>query len=152
MVNYMLYISGELENLTNFQPRGSVDDPDFTYYFKFKCENCGEVTEKETCVSLNGTLPLPKKGTTNLIQKCKFCKREGTVTMIPGRGSPLTNDSSELGKYALLMVFDCRGFEPLDFVPLMMSSQTRRSVRIASPNPDDIENSPVNAPANTSED
>lgn len=115
MVNYMLYISGELENLTNFQPRGGVDDPDFTYYFKLKCENCGEVTEKETCVSLNETLPLPKKGTTNLIQKCKFCKREGTVTMIPGRGSPLTNDSSETGKYAPLMVFDCRGFEPMDF-------------------------------------
>ncbi|KAI3700329.1 hypothetical protein L2E82_44955 [Cichorium intybus] len=80
-----------------------------------KCENCGEVTEKETCVSLNETLPLPKKGTTNLIQKCKFCKREGTVTMIPGRGSPLTFEFSEGGKHAPLMVFDYRGFEPLDF-------------------------------------
>ncbi|CAI9275072.1 unnamed protein product [Lactuca saligna] len=115
MVNFMLYISADLENLTNFQPAGGVDDPNFTYYFKLKCENCGEVTEKETCVSLNETLPLPKKGTTNLIQKCKFCKREGTVTMIPGRGSPLTNELSEGGKHAALMVFDCRGFEPLDF-------------------------------------
>ncbi|KAI3812492.1 hypothetical protein L1987_17202 [Smallanthus sonchifolius] len=111
----MLYITAELENLTNFQPKAGVDDPNFTYYFKLKCENCGEVTDKETCVSLSETLPLAKKGTTNLIQKCKFCKREGTVTMIPGRGSSLTHDYSETGKYAPLMIFDCRGFEPLDF-------------------------------------
>lgn len=34
MVNFMLYISADLENLTNFQPAGGVDDPNFTYYFK----------------------------------------------------------------------------------------------------------------------
>ena len=34
MVNYMLMITGELENLTNLQPQGGCDDPDFTYYFK----------------------------------------------------------------------------------------------------------------------
>ncbi|KAL8255230.1 hypothetical protein R6Q59_033451 [Mikania micrantha] len=87
---------------------------------KLKCENCGEVTDKETCVSLGETLPLAKKGTTHLIQIgdqalifCKFCKREGTVTMIPSRGSPLTHDYSETEKYAPLMIFDCRGFEPM---------------------------------------
>ncbi|MFS8006695.1 putative CXXC motif containing zinc binding protein [Helianthus anomalus] len=84
MVNFMLYITAELENLTNFQPKGGDDDPNFTYYFKLKCENCGEVTDKETRVSLSEELPLVKKGTANLIQKCKFCKREGTVTCDPG--------------------------------------------------------------------
>ena len=34
MVNYMLFVTGELENLTNFQPRGGVNAPNFTYYFK----------------------------------------------------------------------------------------------------------------------
>ncbi|KAF7817404.1 UPF0587 protein [Senna tora] len=48
--------------------------------------------------------------------KCKFCGREGTVTMIPGRGKPLTQESSQSGKYAPLMLFDCRGYEPVDFV------------------------------------
>lgn len=30
----MLTITAELENLTNLQPQGGCDDPDFTYYFK----------------------------------------------------------------------------------------------------------------------
>nr|XP_043606268.1 CXXC motif containing zinc binding protein [Erigeron canadensis] len=115
MVNFVLYISADLENLTNFSPRFGVDDPSFTYFFKLKCENCGEVTEKETCVSLNEEVPGAKRGTINLIQKCKFCKREGNITMIPGRGYPLTISLSETEKPAPLMTFDCRGVKPLDF-------------------------------------
>ncbi|CAA2959061.1 UPF0587 protein C1orf123 homolog [Olea europaea var. sylvestris] len=117
MVNYMLMIAAELENLTDLQPQGGCDDPNFTYYFKLKCGNCGEVTQKETCVSLNETVPSAKgKSDVHLAQKCKFCSREGTVTMITGRGSPLTQDHAEAGKHAPLMLFDFRGFEPVDFV------------------------------------
>ncbi|CAI9755696.1 unnamed protein product [Fraxinus pennsylvanica] len=117
MVNYMLMITAELENLTDLQPQGGCDDPNFTYYFKLKCGNCGEVTQKETCVSLNETVPSAKgRSDVHLAQKCKFCSREGTVTMITGRGSPLTQDHAEAGKYAPLMLFDFRGFEPVDFV------------------------------------
>ncbi|GMH06956.1 hypothetical protein Nepgr_008796 [Nepenthes gracilis] len=116
MVNYTLMISADLENLTNLQPQGGCDDSAFAYYFKLKCGNCGEVSPKETCLSLNETVPIPKsRGTTNLVQKCKFCDREGTVTMITGRGQPLTQEASEAGKSSRLMVFDCRGFEPLEF-------------------------------------
>ncbi|GAA0155023.1 hypothetical protein LIER_12849 [Lithospermum erythrorhizon] len=117
MVNYLLMISADLENITNLQPQGGCDDPNFSYHFKLRCGNCGEVTSKETCVTLSETVPLTKsKGTTNLVQKCKFCGRDGTITMIPGRGSPLTLELSESGKFAPLMAFDCRGFEPMDFV------------------------------------
>ncbi|XP_016468261.1 uncharacterized protein LOC107790807 [Nicotiana tabacum] len=116
MVNFLLAITAELENLTNLQPQGGCTDPDFPYHFKLKCGNCGEITQKETCVILGGTVPLPiGKGTTHLIQKCKFCSRDGTVTMITGRGRPLTHGDSQAGKYAPLMLFECRGFEPLDF-------------------------------------
>ncbi|XP_017429094.1 uncharacterized protein LOC108337144 isoform X2 [Vigna angularis] len=81
MVNFTLMITAELENLTNLQPQGGCDDPDFSYLFK-----------------------------------CKFCGRDGTVTMIEGKGKPLTQEISESGKYAPLMLFDCRGYEPVDFV------------------------------------
>lgn len=36
--------------------------------------------------------------------------------MITGRGHPLTQEHAEAGKYAPLMMFDCRGYEPVDFV------------------------------------
>ncbi|KAJ0089670.1 hypothetical protein Patl1_12988 [Pistacia atlantica] len=117
MVNYMLLICADLENLTNLEPEGGCDNPNFSYFFKVKCGRCGEVSQKETCVTLNEVVPLSQgKGTTNLVQKCKFCGREGTVTMISGRGKPLTQEDSESGKYCPMMLFDCRGYEPVDYI------------------------------------
>ncbi|XP_077209903.1 uncharacterized protein LOC143845442 [Tasmannia lanceolata] len=116
MVNFMLKIKGELENLTNLQPEGGCDDPNFTFYFKFKCGNCGELSPKETTVTLSETVPLPTgRGTAHLTQRCKFCGRDGSLMMIPGRGRPLTLADCELHRFAPLMVFECRGFEPVGF-------------------------------------
>lgn len=36
--------------------------------------------------------------------------------MITGRGRPFTQTDAETGTYAPLMLFDCRGYEPVDFV------------------------------------
>lgn len=38
------------------------------------------------------------------------------MTMISGKGSGLTQELSESGKYAPVMQFDCRGYEPVEFV------------------------------------
>lgn len=46
----------------------------------------------------------------------EFCGRDGTVNMISGKGRPLTQTLGQLGKCSPLMQFECRGFEPLDFV------------------------------------
>lgn len=35
--------------------------------------------------------------------------------MIPGQGTPLTIEQSQKGEKTCLMVFDCRGYEPVDF-------------------------------------
>ncbi|CAA0806705.1 Unknown protein [Striga hermonthica] len=75
MVNHLLMIAADLENITALQPQGGCDDPNFTYYFKLKCGNCGEVTQKETCVSLNETVPSAKgKGDVHLSQKAEGTK------------------------------------------------------------------------------
>lgn len=34
MVLFALQITAELDNLTDFQPQGGCDDPEFTYLFK----------------------------------------------------------------------------------------------------------------------
>ncbi|XP_010526157.1 PREDICTED: UPF0587 protein C1orf123 homolog [Tarenaya hassleriana] len=117
MVNLVLEISADLENLTNLQPSGGCDDPEFPFFFKLRCGNCGEMTPKETCVTLGETVPVPgSRGTCHLVQKCKFCEREGNVTMVPSKGRPLTQEDTEAGKYAPVMAFDFRGYEPEDFV------------------------------------
>ncbi|KAJ8448867.1 hypothetical protein Cgig2_011488 [Carnegiea gigantea] len=70
MVNYMLKITAEVENVKSLQPMGGCDDPNFTFYFKLRCENCGEMTPKETAVSLEEEVPLPKsRGHAHLLQK-----------------------------------------------------------------------------------
>jgi Eukaryotic protein of unknown function (DUF866) len=35
--------------------------------------------------------------------------------MIPGHGKPLTDSQGQSGHYTRLMIFDCRGFEPIEF-------------------------------------
>uniref|UniRef100_A0A803PFM5 Uncharacterized protein n=1 Tax=Cannabis sativa TaxID=3483 RepID=A0A803PFM5_CANSA len=110
-------ITAELENLTDLQPQGGCDDPNFSYLFKLKCGRCGEETQKETSLTLSETVPLAVgKGTVHLSQKCKFCGRDGTITMIPGRGKPLSHGDSEAGKFSPLMMFECRGYEPLNYL------------------------------------
>ncbi|KAF6164284.1 hypothetical protein GIB67_010254 [Kingdonia uniflora] len=112
----VLMISADLENITELEPRKGTDDPNFAYYFKMKCGACGELSQKETCLILSETTPMPNsRGTANLVQKCKFCDREGTVTMEPGHGRPLLLNVSMKANYAPLMKFDCRGLEPVEF-------------------------------------
>lgn len=38
------------------------------------------------------------------------------MLMIPGKGKPLTQETSEAGNYAPVMLFDFRGYEPEGFV------------------------------------
>ncbi|QCD99092.1 hypothetical protein DEO72_LG7g372 [Vigna unguiculata] len=84
MVNFTLMITAELENLTNLQPQGGCDDPNFPYLFKLKCGRCGELSQKETCVVLNDTVPLPVgKATTHLIQKGKLQQQQPDIDHNP---------------------------------------------------------------------
>lgn len=48
--------------------------------------------------------------------QCKLCGRDGTIQMVPKYGEPLTLDASQKEALAKLMVFECRGFEPIDFI------------------------------------
>ncbi|KAM5565972.1 hypothetical protein ABKV19_019796 [Rosa sericea] len=109
MVRFLLQIRAKLQSLTNLQPQGGCKDPDFTYLFKLKCEGCGELSEKEAGVRLNLG---KRKGAPDLVRKCKFCEREGSVRMMPEHSRPLT----QTGVYCPLMMFDCKGYEPMDFV------------------------------------
>ncbi|PIA42780.1 hypothetical protein AQUCO_02000315v1 [Aquilegia coerulea] len=49
-----------------------------------------------------------------IYRKCKGCTRVGTVTLVPGYGSPLMLDKSKAGEYTL-MLLDYQGLEPVDF-------------------------------------
>ncbi|MCL7030350.1 hypothetical protein MKW94_015909 [Papaver nudicaule] len=101
MVNLILMITAELDELTDLQPQDGCDDANFPFL----------LSPKGTCL-----VAVPKsRGTTNLVQKCKFCGREGNIAMIPGKGRPLTTEDGETERYAPLMLFDSKGIEPVEF-------------------------------------
>ncbi|GJR80631.1 UPF0587 protein [Tanacetum coccineum] len=117
MTTYVLWISARLENLTNFQPNGGVDDESFTYLFKIRCTCCGEESTKEVCLSLDEReFHTRQEPEVHLVKKCQGCKLTGTITMTPGQGFPLSNSLSRRGRAAALMRFRCVGYEPYGFI------------------------------------
>ncbi|EFJ29662.1 hypothetical protein SELMODRAFT_146445 [Selaginella moellendorffii] len=112
MVFLLLKIKAELENLTNLVPQG----PNFTFFFKVQCGSCGTMSEKHSGVSAADVVEIPNsRGTANLVQKCKLCKKTGTISLVDGKNKPYTLEDSESGKFVPVMCFDCRGMEPVEF-------------------------------------
>ncbi|CAI5995226.1 unnamed protein product [Closterium sp. NIES-64] len=62
---------------------------DFTYYMKLRC-SCGE---------------------------CNFCSRVGSISLVEGHGKPFTAEDCENRKFVPLVCLDCRGMEPVEFIP-----------------------------------
>lgn len=112
MVKIALQIKAVLENLTKLRPEGD----DFRWYVKVKCANCGEVTNRFVYLCLEETTPMKgSRGSANLVIKCHLCGRDNSMDILPDSiGSyNIEND----GKFVTMVVFDCRGVEPVDFQP-----------------------------------
>ncbi|KAL1834603.1 hypothetical protein DCAR_0104813 [Daucus carota subsp. sativus] len=112
MVKYRVLFTADLQNLTDLKPSS---DPTFTYYFKMKCGNCGELAKKVISV-----LPSEKvddsRNAPNLVMKCKFCERVGSVTVTCDIREPLTEARSEFRNSVPLIQLDCKGLDPVEFV------------------------------------
>ena len=55
------------------------------------------------------------RGTTNVSMKCKFCKSDGSINVELDSVKPYSIESS--GQFAPLVILECRGWEPTEFVP-----------------------------------
>jgi len=107
-----LQISIQLENVATVRTCGD----DFRWYLKLKCSSCGEETSDYVYLSLCESSPLTGgRGQASLVIKCKLCKRENSIDIIKDSIAKLTDDDS--GKFKTVVVFDCRGVNPIDFSP-----------------------------------
>ncbi|XP_012149328.1 CXXC motif containing zinc binding protein [Megachile rotundata] len=110
MVKIALQIKVTLENIQELRPSG----PEFRWYFKFCCSNCGEVSEKWNYVSLNESIPAQRGNAVNhIVIKCKLCSRENSLTILEDSIKPYIADDQD--KFQTIATFDCRGLEPTDF-------------------------------------
>ncbi|CAG2103943.1 unnamed protein product [Medioppia subpectinata] len=114
-----LQMKAILENVTNLRPNGD----DFRWYLKFKCNNCGEESDKWMYLSLEETFPMKgSKGEAHLVTKCKMCSRDCSVDVFP---KPLDILSDMISKYTnedsntfkTIAAFDCRGLSIIDYSP-----------------------------------
>ncbi|KAF5294883.1 hypothetical protein FQR65_LT10681 [Abscondita terminalis] len=90
--------------------------PNFSFYFKIKCLNCGESSDKWHEVSESETISSPNKHLeANFVAKCKLCGRENSLSIVKDSNGKFSNTNQN--KFQTIVTFDCRGVEPIDFDP-----------------------------------
>ncbi|KOC70779.1 UPF0587 protein [Habropoda laboriosa] len=106
-----LQIKAKLENVEEVKTSG----PEFRWYLKFFCGNCGEVSDKWNYVSLSEPIPAQRGNAVNhFVMKCKLCSRVNSMSILEDSIKPYTgvNDQEQ---FQTIAIFDCRGIEPVDF-------------------------------------
>jgi hypothetical protein len=113
MVKIGLQIKANMEFTTGLVP----SDPDlFRWELKIKCTQCGEVPDHWQYVSLSEQQPLKGgRGTANYISKCKLCSNQNSLDI---KANSICNyDFKDSNRFKTIVVFDCRGLEPVEFSP-----------------------------------
>merc|ERR1719168_194809 len=112
MVKIGLQLKVFLENVTGLTPDGE----DFRWCLKMKCANCGETPNHWQYVDQTEKKPLKGgRGEACAVIKCKLCGRENSIDILPDSIS--SYNMSDNNKFKTIVVFDCRGLEPVDFSP-----------------------------------
>eukprot|EP00033_Pygsuia_biforma_P001789 GCRY01002000.1.p2 GENE.GCRY01002000.1~~GCRY01002000.1.p2 ORF type:complete len:158 (-),score=33.85 GCRY01002000.1:28-501(-) len=110
MVKIAIVWKPELENLESIGPEGE----DFRFYLDVRCNHCGEV-RSDVFIDESEKHPLMSgRGEANLVMKCKLCQRAHYMDIIKGSVKPYTSESSGMEP---LVVFECRGMEPVAWYP-----------------------------------
>lgn len=79
MVKIGLQIKATLENVEEL----TTNHPNYNFLLKFKCLNCGEVSEKWHDIMESQTFPTKTgKSETNYLAKCKLCARENSMDIV----------------------------------------------------------------------
>ncbi|WAR23774.1 CZIB-like protein, partial [Mya arenaria] len=107
-----LQFKANLENLTNLKPDGE----DFRWYVRLRCANCGEETHEFQYLTLIENAPLKGgRGHASMVVKCKLCSRENSIDIM--RDTITSYNAEDSNHFKTIVVFDCRGVEPIDFSP-----------------------------------
>lgn len=106
---YKLEWSLETQNVTGIKPQ----EDDFQWSFKLTCTKCHERTQDPVNFRAVDQVEMSNsRGSANLVMKCKFCKNEGTVDIVP---KSLQSFNSEKRGFQTLCIIEGRGFEPTEW-------------------------------------
>ncbi len=106
-----LQLKANMENVTNLKPDGD----DFRWYFKLKCESCGEVSPSFQFFTKDDEHELKgNRSFANLVSKCKLCSRHNSISVLSETIAAYTKEDSEDQKFRTIAVFECRGMSPVE--------------------------------------
>lgn len=115
MVQY-LYLSAELNNVTDLKPLDSTEQP-FEYNFKIQCTKCREAHDKPISINLYEKYEIDgSRGEASFVGSCSFCKAKSNINIqLPKHfeGYKLESNGSQIK----MLEIDARGFELIDFIP-----------------------------------
>lgn len=82
MVKVGLQIKATLENIDELK----TSHPNYTFFVKVKCTNCGEASEKWHDLTESDTVNEDSRNPKgfNFYMKCKLCSRENSIDILPG--------------------------------------------------------------------
>lgn len=82
MVKIGLQIKATLENIDELK----ICSPNYTFFFKVKCSNCGEVSDKYHDLTEEETVNSDSRNARgfNFYMKCHLCTRENSIDIIEG--------------------------------------------------------------------
>ncbi|KAH8304554.1 UPF0587 protein GA18326 [Drosophila kikkawai] len=113
MVRVGLQISATLENIDKLE----TSHPDYPFFLKLTCSNCGEQSDKWHDITESERVGQDTRNAagSNFVMKCKMCARENSIDIVEKSNVAYTADDA--GSFKTIVVFDCRGVEPVEFSP-----------------------------------
>lgn len=88
MVKIGLQIRATLENVDEIK----TNHPNYSFFFKIKCSNCGEQSEKWHDLTENEKQHEDSRNPNgfNFFMKCKLCSRENSIDILEGSNGMYT--------------------------------------------------------------
>uniref|UniRef100_A0A5S6QTN2 CXXC motif containing zinc binding protein n=1 Tax=Trichuris muris TaxID=70415 RepID=A0A5S6QTN2_TRIMR len=112
MPKFALELKFTCENLRELSP----SYPCFRWLLKLKCTGCGEMTDKWQYIIEEEKFEIPSsRGQANFLCKCKLCGEQSSVDIIKNSTRSYKTDLTQM--WQRMVVFDCRGMEPIDYNP-----------------------------------
>ncbi|KAJ3085369.1 hypothetical protein HK102_000068 [Quaeritorhiza haematococci] len=113
MPKYKVEWRADLENLTNLRPNPSTD---YQWTFKVQCTSCREAHGTPVSFTSEEQHELSgSRGSANLVMKCSFCAKQGSMSIEQASIKPYTADDAP--RFKSLVVLECRGLEPVEWIP-----------------------------------
>jgi hypothetical protein len=110
-----LYLSAELNNVTNLRPQDSTQQP-FEYNFKIQCTKCRETHDNVITINLYEKHEIDgSRGEASYVGACSFCKAKNNINIeLPKKYEGYKYEHS--GSKAKMLVIDSRGCEILEYI------------------------------------